>query len=40
MAAPNIVNVTTITGVTTYRSLSDTSETVILSNADASGTVY
>ena len=40
MAAPNIVNVTTITGVTTYRSLSDTSETVILSNANASGLVY
>ena len=40
MAAPNIVNVTNITGITTYASLGDTSETVILSNANASGLVY
>jgi len=40
MAAPNIVGVTTITGKTTYLSLSDTSATTLLSNASGSGKVY
>lgn len=39
MASPNIINVSTITGLTTYASLSSTNETVILSNANASGRV-
>lgn len=40
MAAPNIVNVATITGKTTYLSLADTSATVLVSNAASSGKVY
>jgi hypothetical protein len=40
MAAPNIVGVTTITGITTYLSLADTSATVLLSNAASSGKVF
>ena len=40
MAAPNIVDVTTITGKTTYLSLADTSATVLLSNAASSGKVF
>jgi len=40
MAAPNIVGVTTITGKTTYVSLADTTETVLVSNAADSGHVY
>jgi len=40
MAAPNIVGVTTITGKTTYLSLADTSDTVLLSNAASSGKVF
>ena len=40
MAGPNIVNVTTITGKTTYLSLATTSATVLLSNAASSGKVF
>lgn len=40
MAAPNIVNVATITGKTTYTALSTTSATSVLSNAASSGKVY
>ena len=40
MANPNIVNTTTITGNTTYLSLSSTSATTLLSNAASSGKVY
>ena len=40
MAAPNIVGVATITGITTYLSLSDTSETVLVTNAASSNYVY
>ena len=40
MAAPNIVNVTNITGVTTAVSLGSTSETVFLSNSNASNKVF
>jgi hypothetical protein len=40
MAAPNIVNVVTITGITTYLSLADTSATTLVSNASGSGKVY
>lgn len=39
MAAPNIVNVATITAKTTFLSLSGTGATVLLSNAAASGKV-
>ena len=39
MAAPNIVNVTSIIGVTTAVGLSTTAVTTFLSNADASGKV-
>ena len=39
MAAPNIVNVTTITGKTTYAALTTTLTTVLLANAAASGKV-
>ncbi len=39
MAAPNIVGVTTIIGITTFLSLGDTSATVLLSNAASSGKV-
>ena len=37
MAAPNIVNVVTITGKTTYTLLPNTSATTLLSNASSSG---
>ena len=40
MAAPNIVNVSTITGKTAYLALADTSATTLLSNAAASGKVF
>jgi len=40
MSSPNIVNVSSIVGLTTYFSLADTSETTILSNTGGSGTVY
>jgi hypothetical protein len=40
MANPNIVNVSTITGNTTYVALSSTSATTLLSNAASSGLVY
>jgi len=41
MAAPNIVNVSTITGVTTFVSgISSTNTSVIVSNAAASNQVY
>ena len=40
MAAPNIVNVTTITGKTASVSLSTTSMTSLVSNAAASGKVF
>lgn len=39
MAAPNIVNVTTIYGKTAYLTPANTSENVILANAAASGKV-
>lgn len=40
MANPNIVNVTTINGVTTYNTPGTTAATVLLSNAAASGLVF
>ena len=40
MAAPNIINVTTITGKTAVVSLTTTSATEIVSNAAASGKVF
>ena len=40
MANPNIVNVTSILGTTTYYTPSGTSAVVLLANAAASGTVY
>ena len=40
MANPNIVNVSTIYGNTTYLALSTTSATTLLSNAASSGLVY
>lgn len=40
MAAPNIVNVTTITGKTAYLSLANTSATVLVSNAASSDKVF
>lgn len=40
MANPNIVNVTTITGNTTYLTPSNTSANTLLSNAASSGLVY
>ena len=40
MANPNIVNVTTITGKTTYAALTTTLTTVLLANAAASGKVF
>lgn len=40
MAAPNIVNVSTITGKTSTTSLTTTSATSIISNAAASGKVF
>ena len=40
MAAPNIVNVTSILGITTAISLSTTAATTFLSNASSSGKVF
>lgn len=40
MAAPNLVNTSTITGKTAYVSLSGTTATSLLSNAASSGKVY
>ena len=40
MAAPNIVNVSTITGKTAYVALSTTSATELVSNAASSGKVF
>lgn len=40
MAAPNIVNVSTITGKTDQYALTTTSQTTILSNAASSNTVF
>ena len=40
MAAPNIVNVSTITGKTAYLALSSTSATSLISNAASSGKVF
>lgn len=40
MANPNIVNVSTINGATTYLIPANTSPTVLLSNAASSSTVY
>ncbi len=40
MAAPNIVGVSTIIGITTMRSLGDTSATTIVSNPASSNYVY
>ena len=40
MAAPNIVNVTTITGKSAVVSLTTTAATAVLSNAAASGKVF
>jgi len=40
MAAPNIVNVSTITGKTAYVALSTTSATSLVSNAASSGKVF
>ena len=40
MAAPNMVNVTTITGKTTYAALTTTLTTVLLANAASSGKVF
>jgi len=40
MAAPNIVNVSTITGKTSLTALADTSATSVVSNAASSGKVF
>lgn len=40
MAAPNIVNISTLTGKTTYVNLTTTGSTSILSNTSGSGKVY
>jgi hypothetical protein len=40
MAAPNIVNITTITGKTTYLTPSNTTANVLLANAASSGKVF
>lgn len=40
MASPNLANVTTITGTTTYLTPSGTSAVVLLPNAAASGQVF
>jgi hypothetical protein len=40
MAAPNIVGIVTVTGITTMRSLGDTNPTTILNNPVGSGGVY
>ncbi len=39
MAAPNIVGITTVVGISTFLSLSNTSATVLLSNAASSSKV-
>jgi len=39
MAAPNVVNVSTITGITTFLSLTSTNATLLLSNAASSGKI-
>ena len=40
MAAPNIVNVATITGITTGRALTNTTTTQLLTNVASSGKVF
>jgi hypothetical protein len=40
MAAPNIVNITTITGKTTYLTPANTTANVLLANAASSGKVF
>ena len=40
MAAPNIVNVSTITGITTGRDLTNTVTTMLLTNVASSGKVF
>lgn len=40
MAAPNIVNVTTITGKTTYNTPANTAATVLLANSSSSNKVF
>ena len=40
MAAPNLVGITTIVGVTTYLNLSTTDATLLVSNPSASNNVY
>lgn len=40
MAAPNIINATTVTGKTTYYTPSGTSAVVLLTNAASSGKVF
>ena len=40
MANPNIVNVTTINGITTFLTPANTANTVLLSNAASSNTVF
>ena len=40
MAAPNIVNVASITGVSTFIGISTTAPVVLISNAASSGQVY
>ena len=40
MAAPNIVNTATITGLTTTTRLTNTNQFTLLSNASGSGKVY
>jgi len=40
MAAPNIVNISTLTGKTTYVNLTTTGSTSVLSNASGSNRVY
>jgi hypothetical protein len=40
MAAPNIVNVTTITGKTTHSALNTTLTTILLANSISSGKVF
>jgi hypothetical protein len=40
MAAPNIVGITTLVGVTTFTTLSNTNQTSIISNPGSSGASY
>ena len=40
MAAPNIVGITTVTGITTYLSLAGTGAVTLVSNAASSGKVF